>query len=379
MAIKRTNWSAGRLVTLEHTSRVLADNPLGDPHVRLLDVWLPPQYDQAKGRGRGARFPVVFDLVGFTGTGRMHTAPRTFEENVPERAARLVHERKMGPMIVAFPDCFTALGGNQYVNSTAIGRYADYLTRELVPFVDTELRTLASREHRGCFGKSSGGYGAIVHGMKYARTWGAVACHSGDSYFDWVYGADWPNTLDELAKFRLPKRKPGRVDVVAAAKKAGYDGRDDGRIGRFLKHVWGKTKLGDGEVHALMNLAMAATYDADPEGAERFSRAVQPRDRRAVAGALATVARARPDPSRRALRERAAHVARDLRRLRLARSVSNPLRQPPPVEGACGAPRRARLRGIRRQSLGHRLSDGTEPAVSLQGVALSAPTLLEPA
>ena len=270
MAIKRTSWDRGRIVTLEHTSRVLADNPLGDPHVRLLDVWLPPQYDQAKGRGRGARFPVVYDLVGFTGTGRMHTAPRSFEENVPERAARLVHARKMGPMIVAFPDCFTALGGNQYVNSTAIGRYADYLTRELVPFVDKEFRTLASREHRGCFGKSSGGYGAILHGMKYSRTWGAVACHSGDSYFDWVYGADWPNTLDELAKFRLPKRKPGKVDVLKAAKKAGYDGRDDGRIERFLRHIWGKTKLGEGEVHALMNLAMAATYDPDPRAPNGF-------------------------------------------------------------------------------------------------------------
>jgi S-formylglutathione hydrolase FrmB len=270
VAIKRTNWAGGRVVTLEHTSRVLADNPLGDPHVRLLDVWLPPQYDQAKGRGRGARFPVVYDLVGFTGTGRMHTSPRSFDENVPERAARLIHERKMGPLIIAFPDCFTALGGNQYVNSTAIGRYADYLTRELVPFVDQEFRTLASREHRGCFGKSSGGYGAIVHGMKYARSWGAVACHSGDSYFDWVYGADWPNTLDELAKFRLPKRRPGKLDVAAAARRAGYDGRDDGRIERFLKHVWGKEKLVDGEVHALMNLAMAATYDPDPKAPNGF-------------------------------------------------------------------------------------------------------------
>jgi len=26
-----------------------------------------------------------------------------------------------------FPDCFTALGGNQYINSSAVGRYADYL------------------------------------------------------------------------------------------------------------------------------------------------------------------------------------------------------------------------------------------------------------
>ena len=39
------------------------------------------------------------------------------------------------------------------------------MTREIIPFVDREFRTLASREHRGCFGKSSGGYGAIIHGM----------------------------------------------------------------------------------------------------------------------------------------------------------------------------------------------------------------------
>jgi S-formylglutathione hydrolase FrmB len=264
MAIKRPKWSGGRVVPLEHTSHVLADNPLGDPHVRRLDVWLPPQYDEQKGRGRGRRFPVVYDLVGFTGSGHAHTAWRSFEENVPERAARLVHEGKMGPLIIVFPDCFTALGGNQYVNSSAIGAYADYLTRELIPFVDAEFRTRASREHRGCFGKSSGGYGAIVHGMKYARYWGAVASHSGDAYFDFVYGADWPNTLDELAKHRQPKGAAGKRDVAAAAAAAGYDGVDDGRVARFLEHVWRTAKLGNDEVHALMNLAMAATYDPDP-------------------------------------------------------------------------------------------------------------------
>src|SRR5690606_25591031 len=168
-ALKRAKWHGGRVVTLEHTSRVLADNPLGDPHVRTLDVWLPPGYDEGRGRGRGRRYPVLFDLVGFAGSGKSHTNWRGFEEDVPEIAARLLHEGKIGPCIIVFPDCFTALGGNQYVNSSAVGRYADYLVRELVPFVDRELRTLASRDHRGCFGKSSGGYGAIVHGMRYAR------------------------------------------------------------------------------------------------------------------------------------------------------------------------------------------------------------------
>jgi S-formylglutathione hydrolase FrmB len=265
---KRTSWPAGRVVTLEHTSKVLADNPLGDPHVRTLDVWLPPQYDEPRSRNR--RFPVVYDLVGFTGSGRAHTAWRAFDENVPERAARLVHERRMGPMIIVFPDCFTALGGNQYINSSAIGRYADYLTRELIPFVDGELRTLASREHRGCFGKSSGGYGSMIHAMKYNRYWGAIANHSGDAYFDYVYAADWPNTLDELAKFRRPKLIPGARNVAKAAQAAGYSGRDDGRIARFLEHVWGKEKAGSAEVHALMNLAMAASYDPDPRAPNGF-------------------------------------------------------------------------------------------------------------
>jgi len=270
MGRKRATWPPGRVVTLEHVSKVLTSNPLGDPHVRTLDVWLPPQYDQARGRGRGTKFPVVYDLVGFAGSGHSHTNWRNFEENVPERAARLVHERKLGPLIVVFPDCFTSLGGNQYINSTAIGAYADYLTRELIPFVDREFRTLADRAHRGCFGKSSGGYGAMIHGMKYARYWGAVANHSGDASFELVYGADWPNTLDELAKHRRPKLAAGKRDVPAAAAAAGNLGADDGRIARFLAHVWKKDQLTDGEVHALMNLAMAASYDPDPKAPNGF-------------------------------------------------------------------------------------------------------------
>jgi enterochelin esterase-like enzyme len=195
MAIKRSKARPGTVVVLGHTSQILKDNPLRDPHVRKLAVWLPPQYEASKG---GARFPVLYDLVGFTGSGLSHVGWKPFVENLPERAARLIHEGKMGPAIIVFPDCFTALGGNQYINSSAIGNYADYLTREIIPLVDAEFRTLPSREHRGCFGKSSGGYGAILHAMKYPDYWGAIADHSGDAYFDFVYWHDWPNTLNEL-------------------------------------------------------------------------------------------------------------------------------------------------------------------------------------
>jgi len=262
--LKRGRAPAGTLVVLEHDSRILKGNPLGDPHVRKLTVWLPPQYDA----GRARRFPVLYDLVGFTGSGLAHTNWKAFGDNVPERAARLIREQKMGPALIVFSDCFTALGGNQYVNSSAIGNYADYLTREIIPFVDGEFRTLAAREHRGCFGKSSGGYGAIMHGMQYAKYWGAIADHSGDAYFDFVYWHDWPNTLNEIAKHRLPKRKSGPQTFPRNRKLEA--GLDDGRIRRFLAHVWKKEKLSGAEVHCIMNLCMAATYDPDPRAPNGF-------------------------------------------------------------------------------------------------------------
>jgi enterochelin esterase-like enzyme len=258
--LKRPKGEGGTLAVLEHSSRILKGNPLGDPHVRKLGVWLPPQYD---GSGK-KRFPVLYDLVGFTGSGLSHTSWKPFGDNVPERAARLIREQKMGPAIIVFPDCFTALGGNQYVNSSAIGDYADYLTREIIPFVDREFRTMSSREHRGCFGKSSGGYGSIIHGMKYAKYWGAVADHSGDACFDFVYWHDWPNTLNELAKYRTPKREAGVYDALREARRKGLaEGLDDGRIKRFLARVWKKEKLSGKEAHCIMNLCMAATYDPD--------------------------------------------------------------------------------------------------------------------
>ena len=45
--------------------------------------------------------------------------------------------------MVVMPDCFTRLGGCQYVNSTAIGRYEDHLVDEIIPLADKELRTMA--------------------------------------------------------------------------------------------------------------------------------------------------------------------------------------------------------------------------------------------
>jgi len=107
----------GRIDKFRLISQVLRENPLGDRHRRDVTVYLPPEYDA----NPSARFPVFVDLVGFMGSGPSHLNWKPFEESVPERLERLVRKGAMGPVVMVFPDCWTRLGGNQYINSTAVG------------------------------------------------------------------------------------------------------------------------------------------------------------------------------------------------------------------------------------------------------------------
>ena len=85
MARKRPSRTGGTVVVLEHRSKILADNPLGDSADRTLGVWLPHEYDGGATHGRGQRFPVLYDLVGFTGTGIAHLNWKPFSEKVSFR------------------------------------------------------------------------------------------------------------------------------------------------------------------------------------------------------------------------------------------------------------------------------------------------------
>jgi enterochelin esterase family protein len=180
--------SIGR-VTVEYPefeSRVLAGNPLGDPPTRVLPVVLPPGYHES-----GRRYPLVVGLTGFTCKGSMLLNEDAWQPNLAQRLERLYAEG-MPHAIFALPDCFTRFGGSQYLNSAATGRYEDYVIEELVPWVDAHYRTIAMPEARGVFGKSSGGYGSMILGMRHPETFRALASHSGDMYFELCYGHDFP-------------------------------------------------------------------------------------------------------------------------------------------------------------------------------------------
>jgi enterochelin esterase-like enzyme len=199
----------------------------------MLSVYLPPGYSESD-----PPFTVLWDLAAFTNSGPGHLNWRHHGESLPHRLDRLIHEGSLPPVLVAMPDCYTSLGGNQYVNSSSVGHYADYINEELVPFLSRHLNVVEDRSGRAAFGKSSGGYGALTLAMKSPETWGAVASHAGDVDFDLVYRPEFPVAASVLSIC-------------------------EGNIERFLERFWRNKKPGRADYATLMTLAMAASYDPD--------------------------------------------------------------------------------------------------------------------
>ena len=225
--------AGGEIVTETFDSKVLRGNPLNDPTRRDVVIYLPPKYDPHK------RYPAAYAIVGYTGTGRSLLSVDPLGVDLKSRLDRLIRTERMGPMIVPMADCFTRVGGNQYINSTATGRYDDYLRKEVVPFVESRYRV----GRRGIWGKSSGGYGSIVHGMLHPDTWAALADHSGDSLFEFGYIPDFPKAL---AAFR-----------------------EQGGPAAWLRWFWRQPNRHRSEFHPVLNtIGMAAHYSPNPRSPE---------------------------------------------------------------------------------------------------------------
>ncbi len=224
--------SRGSVVRLRHESEVLKGNPLGDPHIRDVYVYLPPGYSASD-----ERYPTVYCLTGFTGRGQMLLNDNAFTPNLAERMDKLIAEGKIRPMIAVMPDCFTWFGGSQYINSTATGRYEDYLSQEIVAAIDTNFRTVDSRDSRAVMGKSSGGYGSLIMGLRHSDVFGLVCSTAGDAYFEHCYPMDFAKA------FRTIKGDP---------------------IG-FMKKFWSTEKQGRDDHAALNTIGMAACYSPDGE------------------------------------------------------------------------------------------------------------------
>lgn len=181
-----------RELIIEFESNVLKDNPLKDAYKRKIGLIYP---EKSEGR------PIIVYLSGFLSSSLTQLNYQPFGEDMKSRVERLIAEGKMKGSIIVLPDMFTKVGGNQYINSSAVGMYEDFLIKELIPYLKDKFNS----DKIGIFGHSSGGYGAMVLGMKYPDYINAIASHSGDAYFEYVYLPTFPKAIENLRKFSSPK------------------------------------------------------------------------------------------------------------------------------------------------------------------------------
>lgn len=185
------------IASLTYHSEALKGNPLGDPVARPLHVYLPPGYAESK-----ERYSVVYFLPAFMATGVMELNVQPFEETIQERLDRLILADSIPPLLFVMPDFMTRYGGAQYLNSAALGSYSDAVM-EVVSIVEAHFRSIPDRDHRVLMGKSSGGYGAMIHGMRYPERFGLVVDHSGDKDFERCYPPIFPRFLERARAHSL--------------------------------------------------------------------------------------------------------------------------------------------------------------------------------
>lgn len=225
---------AGTLERVRFRGAALEDNTLGDPVERELLVYLPPSYTNPEARSR--RYPVLFVLTGYASTHQSLLNFKPWEPNFLERYERLIAQG-CREAIVVLADCFTRLGGSQFIDSLGTGRYQSYLADDVLAFVDRQYRTLAKREARAIVGKSSGGFGALAMGMDRPERFAVIGSHAGD------------------AAFELSVR-PRFVEVAPVYERYGGP---QGFLGK-LEAQPDSGPSGQREFHALEILALAAAY-----------------------------------------------------------------------------------------------------------------------
>lgn len=138
-------------------------------------VYLPENYDANRPEG----YKVLYALHGMN--GNEYNFLGTFGSSLwsSSNPASVIDQKLVDDAIVVYPN---GAKGSGYIDSANSAPSETMIIKELIPFIDANYNTLASKEGRAVHGFSMGGYGALYFGTKYPEMFGIVsglssACH----------------------------------------------------------------------------------------------------------------------------------------------------------------------------------------------------------
>lgn len=192
----------GTVISTQFYSPSLDGNLLGDPAVRDVNIYLPQSYFLCPDK----RFPVIYFLHGVPAWDKMLIEPAPFalfqamanlalpvdfpEGGFVDWLNELIANKGMRDVIIVMPNAQTTLGPSLYLNSSVAGNYEDYITTDLVTFIDNNLRTIPHFNWRAITGHCAGGYGALNIAMRHPHVFryvGALSpAHFSEAHFNQI-------------------------------------------------------------------------------------------------------------------------------------------------------------------------------------------------
>jgi S-formylglutathione hydrolase len=135
---------------------------------REFSIYTPPSY------GKGGRtYPVVYFLHGLNNDHTSWTVDRY--GHIHEQVDKLIAEKKIPEILMVHPK-----GDNSFYTNYIDGsrNYEDFITNDLVRYVEKTYRAKTGGRWRTIGGTSMGGFGALKIAFKHQKEYSAVAAHS---------------------------------------------------------------------------------------------------------------------------------------------------------------------------------------------------------
>lgn len=152
-----------RLMDIKIQSEAVAKSKLGDSGSVGIHIYLPPDYYTDKDK----RFPVVYFLHGCGDTfGELSVRGTDMDKAMKQPGTK--------QFIIVEPDGTNILGGSFFTNSPVIGNWEDYVTQDVVQYIDKNYRTIPKASARGISGFSMGGYSSLMIAMKHPDLFSCV-------------------------------------------------------------------------------------------------------------------------------------------------------------------------------------------------------------
>jgi enterochelin esterase-like enzyme len=165
------NGSKGKVLKLHMNAPSVEDS------ARTVRIYLPPSYSLPE--AARLRYPVIYMLHGWPGSeGNLLELGRA-----NATADSLIAQHEIPEIIMVFPNGAGSglLGRSYWINSyDGRRRVADFVTRDLIAWIDGHYRTRPVPSARGIIGISEGGDAAVNLAFRHPDLFCACGGHSGD-------------------------------------------------------------------------------------------------------------------------------------------------------------------------------------------------------